>query len=134
MPKFFTLTNTICLLVGGFVVGTVIYVNTTTIHFGSDAPSAPAEAGAPAVQARSGNPLLKATQADVAEWFPGTCFAEIYMQDPSYNGGLIDGCIDKTAQEIKAQTGVALGASDFRTPEVISHFKSVYGAENPWRI
>lgn len=55
------------------------------------------------------------------------------MQNPSYNGGLVKGCIDKTAQEIKAQTGAALSAEDFRSPEVISHFKTVYGAGNPWR-
>lgn len=40
MPKFFTVTNTVCVLIGGFVVGTIIYVNTTTYQFGSEAPAA----------------------------------------------------------------------------------------------
>lgn len=133
MPKFFTVTNTVCVLIGGFVVGTIIYVNTTTYQFGSAAPAA-SNVDAPAqVEMSSGNPLLKATKADVAKWFPGTCFAEIYMKSPSYKGGLIAGCIDKTSQEIKAETGATLSAEDFRSPEVITHFKSVYGASNPWR-
>jgi hypothetical protein len=55
------------------------------------------------------------------------------MKNPSYKGKLIDGCIDKTSKEIKAETGVTLGADDFRSSDVITHFKSVYGASNPWR-
>ena len=101
MRKFFTLTNITCLAVGGFVVGSIIYVNITNINFSA----APDEDVAPVAEVQSGNPLLKATKDDVAGWFPGTCFSEIYMQNPSYNGGLVKGCIDKTAQEIKAQTG-----------------------------
>ncbi|QXZ17509.1 hypothetical protein KVQ82_31010 (plasmid) [Pseudomonas sp. AO-1] len=133
MPKFFTVTNTVCVLIGGFVVGTIIYVNTTTYQFGNEAPAA-ANGDSPVhVETSSGNPLLKASKADVARWFPGTCFAEIYMKNPSYKGGLIAGCIDKTSKEIKAETGATLGADDFRTPEVLTHFKSVYGASNPWR-
>lgn len=134
MPKFFTVTNTVCLLVGGFVVGTIIYVNSTTFfqHEGEAPAYSHSETQVQVVPA-SGNPLLKATKADVAKWFPGTCFAEIYMKNPSYKGGLIAGCIDKTSKEIKAETGATLGADDFRTPEVITHFKSVYGASNPWR-
>ncbi len=129
MRKFFTLTNIICLGVGGFVLGSIIYVNITNINFSS----APADESAPVAEVQTGNPLLKASKDDVADWFNGTCFAEIYMQNPSYDGGLVKGCIDKTAQEIKAQTGAALSAEDFRSPEVISHFKTVYGAGNPWR-
>lgn len=129
MPKFFTVTNMICVAVGTFAVGSIIYMNITTVSFADK----PAEARVPVAEVRSGNPLLEATKDDVAGWFPGTCFAEIYMKNPSYKGGLIQGCIDKTAQEIKAQTGVALSAEDFRSPEVISHFKTVYGAGNPWR-
>lgn len=128
MRKFFTPINTICTAIGVFVVGSIIYVNVTNIHFGA----APETVEEPVAEVRD-NPLLTATKNDVAGWFPGTCFAEIYMQNPSYNGGLVKGCIDKTAQEIKAQTGVALSAEDFRSPEVISHFKTVYGAGNPWR-
>lgn len=129
MPKFFTVTNMICVAVGTFAVGSIIYMNITTVSFGDK----PAKAVAPVAEVRSGNPLLGATKDDVAGWFPGTCFAEIYMKNPSYKGELIQGCIDKTVQEIKAQTGVALSAEDFRSPEVISHFKTVYGAGNPWR-
>lgn len=129
MPKF-TVTNIVCTVIGAFVVGSIIYVNIASFHFTSSAPAG----DVPVTEVRTGNPLLTATKDDVAGWFPGTCFAEIYMKNPSYKGGLVAGCIDKTAQEIKAQTGVALSAKDFRTPEVISHFKSVYGAGNPWRI
>nr|WP_228857435.1 hypothetical protein [Pseudomonas syringae]QOQ33327.1 hypothetical protein [Pseudomonas syringae pv. actinidiae] len=133
MPKFFTVTNTVCVLVGGFVVASIIYVNTTTFQLSSDAP-ADSNGDAPVrIETASGNPLLKASKADVARWFPGTCFAEIYMKNPSYKGKLIDGCIDKTSKEIKAETGVTLGADDFRSSDVITHFKSVYGASNPWR-
>lgn len=128
MRKFFTPINTICTAIGVFVVGSIIYVNVTNIHFGFD----PETVEEPVAEVRD-NPLLTAAKNDVAGWFPGTCFAEIYMQNPSYNGGLVKGCIDKTAQEIKAQTGAALSAEDFRSPEVISHFKTVYGAGNPWR-
>ncbi|HHW1937417.1 TPA: hypothetical protein ACUUEN_005488 [Pseudomonas aeruginosa] len=125
-----TVTNVLSVFVGAVVVGTVIYVNVATVHLTTDAPAG----DEPAKAVSAGNPLLEATKEDVAKWFPGTCFAEIYMKNPSYKGGLVPGCIDKTAQEIKAQTGVALSADDFRTPEVISHFKGVYGAGNPWRI
>lgn len=135
MRKFFTVTNTICVVVGGFVVGTIIYVNSTTFfqHEG-EAPAYPNGNAPVQIETSSGNPLLKATKADVAKWFPGTCFAEIYMKNPSYKGGLVAGCIDKTSKEIKADTGATLGADGFRSPEVITHFKSVYGASNPWRI
>lgn len=133
MSKFFTVTNTVCVIVAGFVVGTIIYVNTTTFQFGSEAPAASNGDAPVRIETSSGNPLLKATKADVARWFPGTCFAEIYMKNPSYKGGLVTGCIDKTSKEIKAETGVTLGADDFRSSEVITHFKSVYGASNPWR-
>lgn len=133
MPKFFTVTNTVCVLVAGFAVASIIYVNTTTFHFGSEAPAVSNGDAPVRIETSSGNPLLKASKADVARWFPGTCFAEIYMKNPSYKGKLIDGCIDKTSKEIKAETGVTLGADDFRSSEVITHFKSVYGASNPWR-
>ena len=111
MRKFFTPINTICTAIGVFVVGSIIYVNVTNIHFGFD----PETVEEPVAEVRD-NPLLTAAKNDVAGWFPGTCFAEIYMQNPSYNGGLVKGCIDKTAQEIKAQTGAALSAEDFRSP------------------
>lgn len=133
MPKFFTVTNTVCVVIAGFVVGTIIYVNTTTYQFGSEAPAVSNGDAPVRIETSSGNPLLKASKADVARWFPGTCFAEIYMKNPSYKGGLVAGCIDKTSKEIKAETGVTLGADDFRSSEVITHFKSVYGASNPWR-
>src|SRR3546814_16378662 len=41
--------------------------------------------------ATSENPLLKATKKDVGDWFPGTCFAEIYMQSSYYGGALVQG-------------------------------------------
>lgn len=85
MRKFFTLTNIICVGVVGFAAASIIYVNVTNINFSST----PEDEAAPVVEVQTGNPLLKATKDDVAGWFPGTCFAEIYMQNPSYNGGLV---------------------------------------------
>ncbi|APQ06992.1 MULTISPECIES: hypothetical protein [Pseudomonas] len=127
MLKFFTARNTVCVLVAVFAVGSIIYVNTTSMTFVDSKPDGTS------IVASGGNPLLKATKQDVAAWFPGTCFAEIYMKSPSYKGSLIQGCMQKTAQEIKAQTGETVRDEDFRSPEVISHFKTVYGASNPWR-
>ena len=98
MPKFFTVTNTVCVVIAGFVVGTIIYVNTTTYQFGSEAPAV-----------SNGDAPVRIETS------------------------LVAGCIDKTSKEIKAETGVTLGADDFRSSEVITHFKSVYGASNPWR-
>ena len=128
MPKF-KLHHVLSVVVGVVVVGSLVYINTAS-YFSTE----PAEPGNPTAPISVGkNPLLSATKRDVGNWFPGTCFAEIYMKNPSYKGGLIAGCIDKTSKEIKAETGATLGADDFRTPEVLTHFKSVYGASNPWR-
>ena len=125
----FKLHHILSVCVGVVVVGGLVYINTSSYFSTSpvdgEAPSAPV--------ATLENPLLKATKKDVGDWFPGTCFAEIYMQSSSYGGALVQGCIQKTAREIKAQTGATVSAEDFRSPEVISHFKGVYGASTPWR-
>ena len=137
----FTSTGVVTLtdpMAGDKTVRIPLYVN-----FGS-ARGVPGTIGhiAPAVRLRVApmlpisvgkNPLLSASKRDVGNWFPGTCFAEIYMKSSSYGGSLVQGCIEQTSREIKAQTGVQLSASDFRDPEVLSHFQGVYGASNPWR-
>ncbi|MHC5208930.1 hypothetical protein [Pseudomonas chlororaphis] len=126
----FKLHHVLSVVVGIVVVGSVIYINTAS-YFSTE-PVAPGSSPAAPISAAK-NPLLSATKRDVGNWFPGTCFAEIYMKSSSYGGSLVQGCIEQTAREIKAQTGVQLGANDFRDPEVLSHFKGVYGASNPWR-
>ena len=128
MPKF-KLHHVLSVVVGVVVVGSLVYINTAS-YFSTE----PAEPGNPTAPISVGkNPLLSATKRDVGNWFPGTCFAEIYMKSSSYGGSLVQGCIEQTSREIKAQTGVQLSASDFRDPEVLSHFQGVYGASNPWR-
>lgn len=129
MPKF-KLHHVLSVVVGVVVVGSVIYINTAS-YFSTE-PVAPGSSPTAPISAEK-NPLLSATKRDVGNWFPGTCFAEIYMKSSSYGGSLVQGCIEQTAREIKAQTGVQLSANDFRDPEVLSHFKGVYGASNPWR-
>ncbi|ARQ77149.1 hypothetical protein B6D87_23570 (plasmid) [Pseudomonas fragi] len=125
----FKLHHVLSVVVAVVVVGSVVYINTAS-YFSTE----PAEPGNPTAPISVGkNPLLSASKRDVGNWFPGTCFAEIYMKSSSYGGSLVQGCIEQTSREIKAQTGVQLSASDFRDPEVLSHFKGVYGASNPWR-
>lgn len=120
-------TNVLTLIVAVGVVGGLIYINTTSYFTSSGDGSAPTTQHSVA-----GNPLLTAKKEDVSRWFPGTCFAEIYMESSSYGGALEKGCIEKTSREIANETGQKLTAADFRKPEVIAHFKTVYGAA-PWR-
>lgn len=75
------------------------------------------------------NPLLTAEMLDVAQWFPGGCFAEIYGKEPSFRGVLVKGCIRKVISYIKSYTGITLTEADIRSPEVIDHFKQLYGWE-----
>lgn len=126
-PKLNT-TNILTLIIAVGVVGGLIYINTSTFFTtGSD------DSGAPTVQQpATTNPLLTAKKEDVSRWFPGTCFAEIYMESSSYGGALVQGCIEKTIREVTSETGYKLSAEDFRKPEVVAHFKTVYGAA-AWR-
>ena len=126
-PKLNT-TNILTLIIAVGVVGGLIYINTSTFFTtGSD------DSGAPTVQQpATANPLLTAKKEDVSRWFPGTCFAEIYMESSSYGGALVQGCIEKTIREVTSETGYKLSAEDFRKPEVVAHFKTVYGAA-AWR-
>lgn len=126
-PKLNT-TNILTLIIAVGVVGGLIYINTSTYFTtGSD------DSGAPTVQQpATANPLLTAKKEDVSRWFPGTCFAEIYMESSSYGGALVQGCIEKTIREVTSETGYKLSAEDFRKPEVVAHFKTVYGAA-AWR-
>lgn len=123
--------NITSIIIAVGVVGGLVYINSSTFfRTGSDDKAPITRDNAPVVS--GGNPLLTAKKGDVSRWFPGTCFAEIYMESSSYGGALERGCIEKTAKEIQAETGEQLTAEDFRKPEVISHFKTVYGAA-PWR-
>jgi hypothetical protein len=79
------------------------------------------------------NPLLSADKAAVAKWFPGHCFAELYAKDPSFGGKMIPGCLVKVIEQVKADTGVTLTDKEVQAPEVVAHFKEVYGPSNPWR-
>lgn len=112
------------------IAGGLVFINSSSFFTSNSDDKAPIT-GTPSA-ASGGNPLLTAKKDDVSRWFPGTCFAEIYMESSSYGGALVRGCIDKAAKEIHAETGAKLTAEDFRKPEVISHFKSVYGSA-PWR-
>ncbi|MGY2172125.1 hypothetical protein [Pseudomonas gingeri] len=122
--------NITSIIIAAGVAGGVIYINSST-WFASRSGEGTANApvvGHPVVQ----NPLAEASKQDVSRWFPGTCFAEIYMQSSSYGGALVQGCIERTAREIQSEKGVQLSAEDFRSPDVVKHFKSIYGAA-PWR-
>ena len=123
--------NITSLLIAVGVAGGLVYINSSSFFISGGDDKAPVTRDSiPAVS--GGNPLLTAKKDDVSRWFPGTCFAEIYMESSSYGGALERGCIEKTTKEIQAETGEKLTAEDFRKPEVISHFKTVYGAA-PWR-
>jgi hypothetical protein len=78
------------------------------------------------------NPLLEAEKSDVSRWFPGNCFAEIYMTNPSFGGKMIGSCKSKVVEAVKAETGYTLTNSDFSAAQVIAHFKVVYGRDGPW--
>jgi hypothetical protein len=80
-----------------------------------------------------GNPLLSADKTAVAKRFPGHCFAELYAKDPSFGGKMIPGCLVKVIEQVKADTGVTLTDKEVQAPEVVAHFKEVYGSSNPWR-
>lgn len=80
-----------------------------------------------------GNPLLTARKTEISRWFPGSCFAELYMAQPSFGGRLIPGCFKSVIREIKAETGITLTEADVRSPEVVEHFKQVYGQSGSWR-
>ncbi len=80
-----------------------------------------------------GNPLLTADKMAVSRWFPGHCFAELYIKDPSFGGRLIPSCVDEVIQQVKAETGITLTEADIKSPDVLAHFKQVYGDDNQWR-
>jgi hypothetical protein len=84
-------------------------------------------------EADGGNPLLSADKAAVSRWFPGQCFAELYVKAPSFGGRLIPSCVADVIKHVKADTGVTLSQADIQSPEVLAHFKQVYGTGNPWR-
>ncbi|WP_208601539.1 hypothetical protein [Caballeronia fortuita] len=87
----------------------------------------------PEIARSRGNPLLSADKGAVAKWFPGHCFAELYARDPSFGGKMIPGCLVKVIEQVKADTGVTLTDKEVQAPEVVAHFKEVYGPSNPWR-
>lgn len=91
----FKLHHVLSVVVAVVVVGSVVYINTAS-YFSTE----PAEPGNPTAPISVGkNPLLSASKRDVGNWFPGTCFAEIYMKSSSYGGSLVQGCIEQTSRE-----------------------------------
>lgn len=73
------------------------------------------------------NPLLTADRAAISRWFPGFCFAEIYMKDPSLDGKSIPSCMRQVIQAIHNETEISITVNDIRTPEVFAHLKQIYG-------
>ena len=117
--------------VAGVVIATV-----ATVTYVQREPGIPVIPGMPVPQKsifpETGNPLLRAGKEEVKLWFPSLCFAEIYMKDPSFNGGLIDSCVQDVIRKVKADTGIELTPADVRSPEAFAHFKKVLGADGPW--
>lgn len=82
---------------------------------------------------RVGNPILANSRSEISRLFPGNCFAEIYLKNPSFGGKLVAACIQQSVEQIKSVTGVEIQKTDITSPEVIAHLKSIYGVNNPWR-
>ncbi|AMV09395.1 MULTISPECIES: hypothetical protein [Xanthomonas] len=134
MPKTlwtWILMGTAVVLIGGYgllkIMSREPVIPMPVPQQGLPTPSASAEA------ANGGNPLLTADKMAVARWFPGYCFAELYTKDPSFGGKMIPGCVVDVIQRVKAETGITLTEEDIKSPDVLAHFKHVYGDDNQWR-
>lgn len=79
------------------------------------------------------NTLLKMNKSEISRLYPGNCFAEIYLKDPSFGGRLVGSCLKKTAQQVKALTGLEVRENDLIDPQYVGHLKDVFGRGNPWR-
>lgn len=112
------------LLVGSLII--IRYVDSTP-------GQALAQPATEVLQARLvGNPLLTARRKEVRRWFPGWCFAEIYNKTPSFKGDLVAGCVQSVIDNVKDETGIVLTPEQVRSPQVIAHFKEVYGDGDWW--
>lgn len=131
MPKiswpWFSITLSIVLL-GSY---SILSINAPqpVLAAGQGLPMLPALAGVPARE----NPLLTADRVSITHWFPGSCFADIYLKGASFGGVLIQSCIVQVTQRVKSDTGITLTDAEIRSSEVLAHFKQLYGANNPWR-
>ncbi len=125
------LTSTAVVLVGGY--GLLKTLSREPAVPSTIAPQEMTPSSTPTIEKGSGNPLLGADKVAVAKWYPGHCFAELYAKDPSFGGKMIPGCVVKVIEQVKADTGVTLTEADIQAPDVVAHFKQLYGSSNPWR-
>lgn len=84
--------------------------------------------------AEEDHPILGKSKLDISKLYPGNCFAELYLKNPSFGGKLINSCKQKTIDQIKAVTGKNINTSELTSTEVLNHLKTTYGANNPWRL
>lgn len=80
------------------------------------------------------HPILGKSKQEISKLYPGNCFAELYLNSPSFGGKLVNSCKQKTVEQIKAVTGIKIDTSDLTSIEVVQHLKTTYGASNPWRL
>lgn len=80
------------------------------------------------------HPIIGKSKSEISRLFPGNCFAEIYLGNPSFGGKLVDSCKQKTIEQVKSLTGIKISKAELSSPEVVNHLKSIYGANNPWRL
>lgn len=85
-------------------------------------------------QAEENHPILGKSKLEISRLYPGNCFAELYLKNPSFGGKLINSCKQKTIEQIRAVTGKNIDTSELTSTEVLSHLKTTYGASNPWRL
>lgn len=80
------------------------------------------------------HPILDKSKQEISRLYPGNCFAELYLENPSFGGKLIKSCKQKTIEQIKALTGITIDTSELTSVEVVQHLKNTYGESNPWRL
>lgn len=83
---------------------------------------------------RKDHPIIGQTKPNIAKLYPGNCFAELYLRNPSFGGKLIESCRQKTVEQIESITGEKVDKSELTSPEVISYLKTTFGTGNPWRL
>lgn len=80
------------------------------------------------------HPILGKSKQEISNLYPGNCFAELYLENPSFGGKLVNSCKQKTIEQIKAVTGIKIDTSELTSVEVVQHLKNTYGVGNPWRL
>lgn len=80
------------------------------------------------------HPILGKSKQEISKLYPGNCFAELYLENPSFGGKLVNSCKQKTIEQIKALTGIKIDTSELTSVEVVHHLKTTYGINNPWRL